>query len=333
MTAIYLNTTTDSGRSYRRSLITRRLIAIWIMIAVAALSLPLCAQTKVPSKISAQKTQSQLAQTKPAAAIAEVKVPNLVWLPRESALEVLRRARLQPQITADDNQPGSVVIEQTPAVDATVPAYTKVSYKVGRPVLKLEASPRSVRVHGNVHFKVILTPPATSANGQGLPVVYAFVWRRGEKASQETTDAFVKEAPQASGFYAAMVSVTVNDVPLESNAVEIKVEPKVSVTTTPTPPTPTPEPYPKLLGLILLAAVVLGTLAAAYVFHKLKKGRVAATAKVKVSTVNRQVHAKILQPQSLKSKCLTRVRWVRGPLFKTMLPQEKIVKKKGAAHG
>jgi hypothetical protein len=65
----------------------------------------------------------------------------------------------------------------------------------------------------------------------------------------------------------------------------------------------------------------------------LKKHHVADSAKVKVSIGNRQIKSKILEPQSLKSKSLTRVRWVRGPLFSTMLPQEKIVKRKGAAHG
>jgi hypothetical protein len=35
----------------------------------------------------------------------------------------------------------------------------------------------------------------------------------------------------------------------------------------------------------------------------------------------------------LKSQCLTRVRWVRGPMSSKITPQDHIVKKKGAAHG
>ena len=328
---IYLNATTDCGHGWRPGLVTRSLLVALGMVALAAFSLPLWAQTKVPSKISAQK--AQISQTKPAAAIAETSVPALLWLPRESAVEVLRRARLQPEITADDNQPGSVVIEQPTAPGTNVPVYSKVRYTIGQPVLKLEASPRATHVRKNVHFKVTLTPPTSPVNTEQPPVVYEFVWKRGEPASKETQDNFDKQAPNTPGVYAAVISTIVNDVHLESNFVEIKVEPIVK----PTPPTPTPTPSPvqqtKLSRAVLLLAVILGTLAVAYVFHRLKKGRVVASAKVKVSTGNRQVHAKILQPQSLKSKCLTRVRWVRGPLFKTMLPQEKIVKKKGAAHG
>jgi len=77
----------------------------------------------------------------------------------------------------------------------------------------------------------------------------------------------------------------------------------------------------------------VGTLAAAYGFHKWKMHREPATPRVKVSIGNRQIHAKILDPQSLKSQSLTRVRWVPGPVFSAMSPQEKIAKKKGAAHG
>ncbi len=333
MPAIYLNTTDDYGQGCRRCRVRQTLIVAFAIIAVAAISQALWAQTKFPAKLNAQKAQPQTTQT-PAAAIAEVKVPNLLWLPRESALELLRRSRLQPQITADDNQPGSVVIEQAPAVDAMVPVYTKVRYTVGQPVLKLEASTHTTQVKRSVRFKVTLTPPARSANAQGLPIVYEFVWKRGGQESQEKQDIFDKQVPNTAGNYAAMISTIVNDVPLESNAVEIKVEP---IPTTPTPPpgtsTPSPVQHSKLPNAVLLVAVILGTLAAAYGFHKLKKHHVAASAKVKVSTGNRQVHAKILEPQELKSKSLTRVRWVRGPLFSKMLPQEKIVKKKGAAHG
>ena len=302
------------------------------MIVVAAISLPLWAQTTVPTKISAQKAQPQLTQT-PAAAIAEVKVPNLLWLPRESALEALRRSRLQPDVT-DDNKSNSVVIEQPTTPGTNVPVYSKVRYTIGQPVLKLEASTHTTRVNRNVQFTVTLTP-SRPVNAERPPIVYEFMWKRGEPASKETNDTFVKQAPQIPGRYDAMVSAIVNDVPLESNRVEVKVEPKISVTPTPpTPtPTPTPEPHPKLLGVILLVAAILGTLAAAYGFQKLKKSRVAASARVKISTGNRRIKARILEPQSLKSRCLTRVRWVRGPLFSKMTTQNHIVKKKGAAHG
>lgn len=329
--AIYLNTTNDGSQDRWRNRATRVLV-----IAVALFfAQPLWAQASFPANPKAQKTQPKITQT-PAPQMAEVKVPNLLWLPRQAALAVLRNLRLQPDVT-DDNQPGSVVIEQETSADATVPVYTKVRYTVGHPVLKLQASTHATPVKRNVHFNVILTPPAPPLNAQGLPVpvVYEFVWRRGERASQETTDAFVKEAPQIPGRYAAMVSATVNDVFLESNSVEIKVE-LAPVHPTPPSPSPTSSPVqqPKLPnGFLLLMAVFLGTLAAAYGFHKLKTRRAAASPRVKVSTGNRQIKAKILEPQSLKSKSLTRVRWVRGPLFKTMSPQEKIVKQKGAAHG
>jgi hypothetical protein len=88
-----------------------------------------------------------------------------------------------------------------------------------------------------------------------------------------------------------------------------------------------------VLKAVLLLAVVLGTVAIARRYYKRKNSGASTTSKVKVSTGNRQIKAKILEPQLLKSKSLTRVRWVRGPLFSTMSPQEKIVKKKGAAHG
>jgi hypothetical protein len=334
MTAIYLNTIDDCGR-YRQNVVKRTFVIALAMIAMGAVSQPFWAQTKFPVNPNAQKAKiAQTAQTKQAAAIAETSVPNLLWLPRESALTVLRNSHLQPEKIADDNQPGSVVIEQIIAAGTKVIVNSKVGYTIGQPVLKLEAGQRLVRVHGNVHFKVTLTPPAKPANAEGSPVVYEFVWRRGEPSSQETTDTFDKKAPNTPGTYAAMISTIVNDVPLESRPVEIKVEP---TPIKPTPPQLTPTPSPvqqtKLPKAILLLVAILGTLAAAYGFHKLKKRQVAASARVKVSTGNRQSKAKILEPQSLKSKCLTRVRWVRGPLFSTMLPQEKIVKKKGAAHG
>ena len=331
MTATCLNSIDDCGHSCRRGRATRTLIVTLVMIAVAVVFQPLWAQTKFPSKINAQKEQPKIAQA-PAAAVTEVKVPNLLWLPRESALRVLRNSRLQPDVT-DDKQPDSVVIEQAPAADAMVPVYTKVRYTVGRPVLTLEASPHTTHVKKNVHFKVTLTPPARSANAEGSAIVYEFVWRRGGPSSKETTDNFIREAPQVPGLYAAMVSAIVNDVPLESKPVEIKVEP-IPIPPTPPPATsPSPVQQTKLPNAFLLVGVILGTLAAAYGFHKLKKHHVAASAKVKVSIGNRQIKSKILEPQSLKSKSLTRVRWVRGPLFSTMLPQEKIVKRKGAAHG
>jgi hypothetical protein len=323
MMATYLNTIDDRGPDYRRSLV-KRIFGIGVALVLVQ---PLWTQTKSPANLNVQKAQPKIAPT-PAAAIAETTVPNLLWLPRESALTALRNARLQPEAT-DDNQPGSVVIVQPTIAGTKVPVYSKVRYSIGRPVLKLEASPHLARIHGNVHFKVILTPSATSANAPVSPVVYEFVWRRGEHSSQETTDTFVREAPQVPGLYAAMVSTTINDVPLESNSVEIKFEP---IPATPTPPKPMPPvPQPNQTSLFLLVAAILGTLAAAYGFHKLKKRR-APMAKVKVLTGNRQIQAKILEPQQLKSKCLTRVRWVRGPVFSRMLPQEKIVKKKGSAH-
>jgi hypothetical protein len=98
-----------------------------------------------------------------------------------------------------------------------------------------------------------------------------------------------------------------------------------------------------LLKLAIIAIVVLATLVAAYLFRKWRKrtkteGQLppssqATSLKMKVTTGNRQVHAKIPEPQVLKSQCLTRVRWVRGPMSSKITPQDHIVKKKGAAHG
>jgi hypothetical protein len=84
---------------------------------------------------------------------------------------------------------------------------------------------------------------------------------------------------------------------------------------------------------LLLVVVVLGTLAAAYGFHKWKKrGGIATAPRLKVSTGNQRIQSKILEPEALKSKCLTRVRWVRGPIFSKITPEGDIVKKKEAAH-
>jgi hypothetical protein len=114
-------------------------------------------------------------------------------------------------------------------------------------------------------------------------------------------------------------------------------------TSSPAPVQPRLVDWRALLKLAIIAIVVLATLVAAYLFRKWRKrtkteGQLppssqATSLKMKVTTGNRQVHAKIPEPQVLKSQCLTRVRWVRGPMSSKITPQDHIVKKKGAAHG
>jgi PASTA domain len=105
-------------------------------------------------------------------------------------------------------------------------------------------------------------------------------------------------------------------------------------------PTPTPKPSGDMQAVLRLASIViliLATVVAAYCVRKWRKAKIESpqhvqpsSMKVKVTTGNRRIEAKILEPERLKSKCLTRVRWVRGSMY-SKLTQERIVKK-GAAH-
>lgn len=322
MTAICLGTTNNSNSGCLQRLATCACIA-----AALTFSQPVQAQA---TKFPVQSNVQQDVKAKQAAAVAEVQVPNLVWLPRESAVIALRNAHLQGKI--DDSKPGNVVISQTIPAGTRVPVNGVVGYTVGQPSLKLEPLRRTTHANNSVRFTVTLSPnlPPNSA-----PVIYEFVWKPGEPPVLEKTNTFVERAPRALGLYEARVSAIVNDVPLESNPAAITVE-RISSGPPSAQGTPTPsssDPRPTSLKVLLLVVVILGTLAAAYGFHKWKKGRgVAATSRLKVSTGNQRIKSKILEPQALKSKCLTRVRWVRGPIFSKISPENGIVKKKEAAH-
>jgi hypothetical protein len=214
-----------------------------------------------------------------------------------------------------------------------------------------------------VHFEAELVPALTRVDTPA-PVTYTFFWKRdGSEAMNQP-----QSGPKSIADYRFaepgnyMVFVVFNDLKITSKPVEIQVQPAEAVTPTPirTPrPSPTksatpdgttthpnvPDParlvWQAVVKAFLLVMVVFGTLAVAYRVHKRSKrknGREAkdlhpAERKPKVSIGNRQIQTKILEPQQLKSKCLTRMRWVCGPVFSRMSPQEKIVKKKGAAHG
>jgi hypothetical protein len=320
MTAICLETT-----NHNKPNCFRRLVMCVSLAAIIIFSQPLRAQAKFPIQSNVQAVKANQA-----AAIADVQVPNLVWLPRESAAIALRNAHLQGKV--DDSQPGNVVIAQTIPAGARVPANSVVGYTVGQPRLKLEPVRHTTHPNNSVQFTVTLFPnlPAGSA-----PVVYEFVWKPGERAVLEKTNTFVEHAPRSAGLYEARVSTIVNDVPLESNPAAITVE-RISSGPTPAQGTPTPslpDSRSTSLKALLLVVVILGTLAAAYGFHKWKSRRgIAAAPRLKVSTGNQRIQSKILEPDALKSKSLTRVRWVRGPICSKIMPENGIVKKKEAAH-
>ncbi len=344
---------------------------MWILLGVVSLSQPLLAQDI--SRINSQTFKAQQAQRIQSQRVspAPISTPNLIWQSRQGAAETLKAAGLNLGRVIDDGQNTSVVIEQTVAPGTQVAAGSMVGYTVRRPTFVLTPSEFRPEAGKTVHFDAVLVPALPNAvgtfafNSAKLPTTYTFTFFQKESPDQPETNQSQRETKPATdytfkkaGSYFAVASATVNGTNVASDPLEIQVQsPKVLPTPTPTAtprkhvPTPTPtrtrspesvpspsvpaEPliqWPVVLKAVLLLAVVLGTVAMAHRYYKRKNSRLRAS-RVKVSTGNRQIKAKILEPQSLKSKCLTRVRWVRGPLFSTMSPQEKIVKKKGAAHG
>jgi hypothetical protein len=203
---------------------------------------------------------------------------------------------------------------------------------------------------------------ALSLYSARLSTIYTFTFYQNKGPDQPQASQSQKENTPATdhkfataGTYFVVVSAPIRGAMVTSDPFEIQVQSPTSVATPtptstskkhPTPSTPTKthgsEPstppvestinWTAVLKAVLLLAAVLGTVAVARRYYK-RKSIHAPTAKVKVSLGNRQVQAKILEPQRLKSKCLTRMRWVRGPVCSRMSLPEKIVKKKGAAHG
>jgi hypothetical protein len=344
----------------------------WVLLGVVSLSQPLLAQDapRINSQTfkaqQAQRIQSQRALPAP------ISTPSLIWQSRQRAAETLKAAGLNLGRVIDDGQNTSVVIEQTVAPGTQVAAGSIVGYTVRRPTFVLTPNEFRPEAGKTVHFDAVLVPALPNAvgtfafNSVKLSTTYTFTFYQKEGPDQPEPSQSQRETKPATdytfkkaGSYFAVVSATVNGTNVASDPLEIQVQsPKALPTPTPTAtprkhvPTPTPtrtrspepvespsvpaEPliqWPVVLKAVVLLVVVLGTIAMAHRYYKRKNSRVAIDAKVKISTGNRQIKARIMEPQSLKSRCLTRVRWVRGPLFKTMSPQEKIVKKKGAAHG
>jgi hypothetical protein len=298
-------------------------------------------------------------------------MPNLIWQSRQGAAETLKAAGLNLGRVIDDGQNTSVVIEQTVAPGTQVAAGSIVGYTVRRPTFALTPNEFRPEAGKTVHFDAVLVPALPNAigtfafNSAKLSTTYTFTFYQKEGPDQPEPSQSQRETKPAtdytfkkSGNYFAVVSATVNGTNVASDPLEIQVQgPKVLPTPTPTAnprkhvPTPipnrtgSPEPvtsptvsvepvinWAVVLKAVLLLAVVLGTVAMAHRYYKRKNSRAMAS-RVKVSTGNRQIKSKILEPQLLKSKRLTRVRWVRGPMFSKITPQNHIVKKKGASHG
>ncbi len=328
----------------------------WVLLcATVCVSQALWGQ--VPPRINSQTIQSRRAES----VRQLLPMPNLIWRSRQNAADTLKAVGLNQGNVVDDGQDTSVVIEQSVAPGTQVAAGSMIGYTLRRPKFVLTPSEFRPGAGKTVHFDAELVPPLTSP--ERIVRLYIFTFSQTQSSEQgETSQSHQETKPSTDytferpGNYFVVVSASLNGINLTSDPVEIQVQNPVAATTpTPTPrnhiPTPTPtrprgpEPiaspsipaeshinWTAVLKAALLLAVVLSTLAVARRYYKRKNARIGAP-KVKVSIGNRQVHAKILQPQSLKSKSLTRVRWVRGPLFSTMSPQDKIVKKKGAAHG
>ena len=351
-------------------LINRRKIS-WIGAAVTCIVLGALSSSQAPQPQSVSpkiKMQQAIQPQDNAVKIKLMPVPDLNWLSRRAAPAILANVNLMPGQVTDDGVGTSVVIAQNIAPGQLLAPGSKVDYTVGQPKLVLKPSSIKPKVNDEVHFEAELAPAWTRVDTPA-PVTYTFFWKQdGSEAMNQP-----QSGPKSTADYRFaepgnyMVFVVFNDFKITSKPVEIHVQPaKTAVTPTPTPaPSHTPKPSPTksatpdgttthpnvpdparllwraVLKAILLVMVVLGTLAFAYRIHKRNKQKNAreakdlhpAAPKVKVSIGNRQIEAKILEPQQLKSKCLTRMRWVRGPVFSRMLPQEKIVKKKGAAHG
>lgn len=322
---------------------------------MVSLSQPLWAQSS--PKISSQTIKSRQAER----VQQLLPTPNLIWQSRQGAAETLKAAGLNQGKVIDDGQETSVVIEQSVAPGTRVVAGSVVGYTVRRPTFVLKASELRPEAGKTVHFDAELVPQLPSPERVFSIYIFTFSQRpssdqtgQSQRESKPSTD-YKFEKP---GSYFVVVSASLNGINVVSEPVEIQVQNPVSAgkptpTTTPRKHTPTPAPtrnrtpetitpssgsadslinWTTVFKAVLLLAIVLGTVAVARQYYKRKTGG-ASAAKVKVSTGNRQIKAKILEPQSLKSKSLTRVRWVRGPMLSTITPQNHIVKKKGAAHG
>lgn len=345
----------------------------WVLLGVVSLSQPLWAQEAPrinPQAIKAQEAQRIQSQRMQSQRL--ISTPNLIWQSRQGAAEILKAAGLSLGRVIDDGQNTSVVIEQTVAPGTQVAVGSTVGYTVRRPTFVLTPSEFRPEAGKTVHFDAVLAPALPNAvgalafNSAKLSPAYTFTFFQKEGAdqpeprqSQEETKPATDYAFKKAGSYFAVVSATVNGTNVASDPVEIQVQNPISAgtaTSTPTPRKHTPTPAPTksrapetptpssgtadslidwtvVFKTVLLLAVILGTVVIARRYYRRKNSGASTTPRVKVSTGNQQIKAKILEPQVLKSKSLTRVRWVRGPLFSTMSPQEKVVKKKGAAHG
>lgn len=333
---------------------TRQCVA-WVLVAVA-MSLSQTFWGQGTAKMSSQTIKSRQAERFQRVLPA----PNLIWQSRQGATETLKAAGLNQGRVIDDGQETSVVIEQSVAPGTQVAAGSMVGYTVRRPTFVLKPSEFRPEVGKAVHFDAELVPQLASPERILRTYIFTFSQKPGpnqtsqsQRESKPSTDYKFEQ----SGSYFVVVSASLNGINVASEPVEIQVQNPVSAgtpTPTPTPrkhvttPTPTkvhtPETttpssgsadslinWPAVFKAVLLLAIIFGTLAVARWYYK-RKNSGAPAAKAKISTGNRQIKARIMEPQSLKSRCLTRVRWVRGPLFSTMSPQEKIVEKKGAAH-
>jgi len=104
------------------------------------------------------------------------------------------------------------------------------------------------------------------------------------------------------------------------------------------PATPGPNQHIQWEAGLKIVLIVLAALAAAYLFRKWIRTKKPprqpqpGNLKVKVTAGGRQITSKILQPDQLRSQCLTRVRWGLGPVVSRMTPQDITAKKKGSAN-
>jgi PASTA domain len=341
--------------------------AAWIL-GVAALyaSHALWSQSASPTlnHVPMEKQRVQGIKTNP----EMLPVPDLLWRSRQNAADALKTAGFNQGTVKDDGQDNSVVIEQSIAPGTQFQARSTIDYTLRRPTFVLKPSNPHPGVDETIHFTAVLTPNLPMAAGAlslysaRLSTIYTFTFYQNKNPDQPQASQAQRENTPATdhkfamaGTYFVVVSAPIRGAIVTSDPFEIQVQSPTSVATpTPTstskkhPPISTPtkthgsEPstppvestinWTAVLKVLLLLVVVLGTVAVARQYYKWKSSP-SPKAKVKVSPGNRQVQAKILEPQRLKSKCLTRIRWVRGPVCSRMLPQEKIVKKKGAAHG
>jgi hypothetical protein len=331
----------------------------WVLLA-AAVSLSQALWGQGTPRINSQTIQSRQAES----IQRLLPMPNLLWRSRQDAADTLKAVGLNQGKVIDDGEETSVVTEQSVAAGTEVPAGSMIGYTLRRPKFVLTPSEFRPEAGKTVHFDAELVPQLPSP--ERIIRIYIFTFSQKQSPEQGETSQSQRETKPSTdykfeqpGNYFVVVSAPLSGINIASDPVEILVQNPMSAgTATPTPtprkraPTSAPtitrgsEPITPptrghaeslinravMLKAVLLLAVVLGTVAVARRYYKWKNTR-APAAKVKVSTGNRQVHAKIVQPQLLKSQSLTRMRWVRGPLFSTMSPREKIVQKRGAAHG